>query len=164
MRKIKIYTKVIQITFSMPYTEALIAEILRFSSIIPAGVMHRALVNQEFRGFHIPKGTWIMANLYHIHFSKDIWGDPTTFRPERFLSQDKTKFQRNENLLPFMTGKRQCLGENLARDTIFLFLTNIFQKFDSNFNAGEVKPSLIPDEGFGLQTKPFKVILTERWG
>jgi len=113
----------------MPYTESVIAEVLRCSSIVPVGLPHRALADTTIRGFNIPKDTIILTNAHHIHYKRDIWGDPDNFRPERFLSPDEKSFRKNDALIPFSIGKRQCLGESLARDTLFLFITNIFQKF-----------------------------------
>jgi len=115
--------------FSMPYTESLLAEILRCSSIVPVGVPHRALKDIKINGYDVKKDTVIMSNFYYIHYNEKIWGDPLNFRPERFLSPDGKVFKKHEALVAFSVGRRQCLGESLARDTLFLFITNIFQRF-----------------------------------
>src|SRR5665811_2405210 len=107
----------------MPYTEALTMEVMRKSTILPVGLSHAALVDKEVNGHLIEKGDWLIANVYAIHSSKEIWTDPENFRPERFLSSDGKTVKRNEAFIPFLVGKRQCLGESLARDTLFLFLT-----------------------------------------
>jgi cytochrome P450 len=63
-----------------------------------------------FRGYEVKKDTFIVANQYAVHYSKEIWGDPENFRPERFLSPDEKTVRRNDALIPFSVGKRQCLG------------------------------------------------------
>ncbi|XP_035714572.1 methyl farnesoate epoxidase [Folsomia candida] len=147
---------------NMPYTEAVIAETLRFSSITPQGVSHRAMRDQEFHGYLIPKDTIITANVFHIHFDPKIWGDPDNFRPERFLSPDGKTFKKHEALLPFSIGRRQCLGETLARDSLFLFATNVVQRFNLEFDNNG------PDHGFEsklsfiLTPKPFNLIFKDR--
>lgn len=98
----------------MPYTEAVLQEVLRFSAMVPLGVTHKALREVEFHGFTIPKGTLIFANLYWAMHDPKIWGDPETFRPERFLSEDGKSVLKHEALLPFSTGKRVCLGEEIT--------------------------------------------------
>jgi hypothetical protein len=50
----------------MPYTEALIAETLRYSTITPQGVQHRAIRDQEFHGYLIPKDTVIKNILFGL--------------------------------------------------------------------------------------------------
>ena len=43
-------------------------------------------------------------NLYSMHMSKELWGDPENFRPERFLDAEG-KFKKSEYLQPFGMGK-----------------------------------------------------------
>ncbi|ODM89491.1 Methyl farnesoate epoxidase [Orchesella cincta] len=132
----------------MPYAQALVDEILRYSSIVPDGAQHRATEEREFQGYRIPKDAWIQPNLYYIHHDPKIWGDPQNFRPERFLSENGKKYMKNENLQPFQIGRRICVGENLARDNIFLFMTNIFQKFEVRFDPKSKEPGLGTLMGF----------------
>jgi cytochrome P450 len=103
----------------MPYTEAVIAETLRYSSILPNGAFQRVVKDTEFRGYTIPKDTNILHNVLYIHFDPAVWVDPEKFRPERFLSVDEKVFKKNEALMPFSTGRRQCLGETLVRHNLF---------------------------------------------
>ncbi|CAG7661519.1 unnamed protein product [Allacma fusca] len=112
----------------MIYVEATMMEVLRKSSGAPLGAMHTALEDTEFRGFFIPKRTVIMGNLHSVHHNPDHWGDPMTFRPERFLNSDGS-LRRDDHFIPFFTGKRSCPGEALAFNQIFLFLTGILQNF-----------------------------------
>lgn len=146
----------------MPYTESVIFEVLRMSSLVPSGLFHRAIENKEFHGYVIPKGTWIIGNLWSVHNNPEIWGDPENFRPERFLSEDGTKAKKHEALVPFQVGKRACLGEPLARDTIFLFLASIFQKFQVGPDPENPKLDFEPMIGFILVPKPFNVVMKER--
>jgi cytochrome P450 len=144
---------------SMPYTEAVIHEVLRFSTIVPFGIFHATTEDVNFHGFFIPKDTMIIPNLYSAHFDEAVWGDPENFRPERFIDENG-KFKKNENLLAFSTGKRVCLGEGLARDELFLFAVSIFQTF--TVTAAGKLPDLEPHVGFTLSPKPFEVIFMKR--
>ena len=143
---------------AMVYTEAVICEILRISSVVPLGIIHRAVENETVEGFFIPKNVSIIANIYGAHHDPDVWGDPETFRPERWIDQDGT-LKKSDNLIAFSAGKRSCIGESVARMQLFLFVASIFQKFDVRA-AGEL-PS--PDcYGITLAPRPFQAIFTKR--
>jgi len=146
---------------NMPYALALLDEILRFSSIVPDGVEHRAMSDIEFHGYHIPKDIIVQPNLWFIHHNPKIWGDPHNFRPERFLSADESKYLKNENLMAFQPGRRQCVGETLARDTLFLFITNVFQRFSMKFDPSHKEPTLDSEPGFVRAPYPYSVIMKD---
>lgn len=150
----------------MPYLEATTCEILRLSTVLSMGVARQMLSTKQFYGYTLKKGTSIFANLYAVHHDPKIWGDPFVFRPERFLSEDGTKVIKHEALIPFSRGVRKCIGATLARDTLFLFLSSIFQQFHINCDPEtkdkNMKPYFEPDIGYFLVPKPFKIILLSR--
>ncbi len=118
----------------MPYCAAVISEVLRISCVTLCGVPHRILSDMIFNGYHIRKEAIIFPNLYGVHHDPESWEDPESFRPEQdtgtFLNEDGTKFVQNEALMSFAEGKRKCIGESFARDTLFLFATSICQQFN----------------------------------
>uniref|UniRef100_A0A915EMX1 Cytochrome P450 n=1 Tax=Ditylenchus dipsaci TaxID=166011 RepID=A0A915EMX1_9BILA len=67
--------------------------------------------------------------------------------PERFLENEQLK--KVEEFIPFGIGKRQCMGESLARAELFLFTTNLFYLL-SKISAVDPKkpPSLNKETGF----------------
>lgn len=148
---------------NMPYTEATTIEIFRKSSIVVTGVMHTAMTDAKFLGYDIPKDAWIMPNIYAIHHDPEIWDEPYEFRPERFLSADEKTVKRNDNMLAFSLGTRRCLGENLARDQVWLFVTNILRRFSLTWDPAKPKPDLnLSQEGFILKPEEFFIIVTDR--
>jgi cytochrome P450 len=88
---------------SMPYTEAVIAEVMRYSAMVPLAVQHRTTEDVHFGGFVIPADTLVVPNLYCALRDPKVWGDADTFRPERFLSPDGKSVIRHEALIPFST-------------------------------------------------------------
>jgi len=150
-------------THRLPYAESFILEIMRIISLTPVGVPHAVTEDVEFHGYFIPKGTALYASIYSTHHDPEVWGDPENFRPERFLSKDGTRAERHESLIPFSTGKRSCLGEVLARDQLFLFITSLVQRFSIVPEAGKPKPTLDPKHGqLSLEPHHFSVILKYR--
>lgn len=116
----------------------------------------------EFHGYLIEKGDIIQPNLYYIHHDPKFWRDPDNFLLERFLSEDGTKYVKNENLQTFQIGRRQCVGETLARDSLFLYVTNLFQQFEMKFNSAEPEPKGEAAPSFSRNPKPYTVVMTNR--
>ncbi|KAK7480491.1 hypothetical protein BaRGS_00028225 [Batillaria attramentaria] len=120
--------------YDLPYTEAVILETLRCSSIIPLGVTHETREDVELNGFTVPKGCTVYTNILAVHHDPAKWDDPDRFRPERFLD-DKGQLLPaihpvRHSLLPFGVGRRSCPGENFGRTRVFLYVTTLLQKFD----------------------------------
>nr|XP_014339116.1 PREDICTED: cytochrome P450 2J2-like [Bos mutus] len=112
---------------SMPYTNAVIHEVLRMGNIIPLNVPREVAVDTTLAGYHLPKGTVVVTNLTALHRDPAEWATPDTFNPEHFL--ENGQFKKRESFLPFSIGKRMCLGEQLARAELFIFFTSLLQKF-----------------------------------
>lgn len=58
-------------------------------------------------------------------------------------------------------GKRRCLGENVAKSSLFLFFASIAHFFDIKC-VGEL-PDLMGIDGISLAPKPFNVKLWRRF-
>jgi cytochrome P450 family 2 subfamily J len=148
---------------NMPYTEAVIHEVLRYSSFVPLGVVHNTNKEVQIGGYTIPKNTMVFANQYAVHFDEEAWGDPENFRPERFLNKEGV-FTKHDSFIAFSVGKRVCLGETLARDELFLFTASLFQAFDI-FPAGsleELKLAMEAKPAGVLSPRAHNLILKER--
>ena len=148
---------------SLPYLEATIAESLRISSVSSLAIPHKATVDTTIQGYNIPKGTTVIVNLWSLHHDQEIWVDPNTFRPERFLDGNGI-FQAPKKgaFVPFSGGRRACLGESLARIELFLMMARLLQSFRFENPPGCDLPSLQPDVGVVLMPQSFKVCAIQR--
>ncbi|KAL3875528.1 hypothetical protein ACJMK2_033472 [Sinanodonta woodiana] len=126
---------------NLVYTEAFIMEILRVCNIATISLPHTCTVDRTFRGFDIPKGTTLLPDIDSVLFDPNIWSDPEEFRPERFISEEGTLLKPDE-FIPFFTGRRNCVGESLARMELYLFITALVQRFE-----------FLPPEGISLDIK-----------
>ncbi|XP_071816841.1 cytochrome P450 2J6-like [Apostichopus japonicus] len=134
---------------NLPYIEAVISESLRLGTVSSVGIPHVASSNSTLQGYFIPKGTLLLPNFHALFTYTGKWEEPEEFRPERFL--DKVgNFVRREDFIPFSIGRRQCIGEQLARMEIFIFLTHTMHKFALSVPEGH-DPSV---EGVGFTHKP----------
>ncbi|XP_029770480.1 vitamin D 25-hydroxylase isoform X2 [Suricata suricatta] len=144
----------------MPYTKAVLHEVLRFCNIVPLGIFHATSEDTVVRGYSIPKGTTVITNLYSVHFDEKYWRNPEIFYPERFLDSSGY-FAKKEALVPFSLGRRHCLGEQLAQMEMFLFFTTLLHKFHLHF-PHELAPDLKPRLGMTLQPQPYLICAERR--
>lgn len=128
---------------SMPYTHAVIQESMRHAAMIPLAIFHSTTQDAKLRGFKIPKDTMVLMNMYSAFHDKEYWGDPETFRPERHLDENM-KIIKHEPMILFGIGKRACIGEALARNQLFLWITTLFQNFTIQTIPGQSNLSLDP--------------------
>ncbi|KAL8202299.1 UNVERIFIED_CONTAM: Cytochrome P450 2J1 [Gekko kuhli] len=143
----------------MSYTNAVIHEIQRKSNIVPFNAPRMTSRDTTLAGFHLPKGTVFFAFLTSVLFDKEEWETPDAFNPGHFL--EGGQFKKREAFLPFSTGKRVCLGEQLARTELFLFFTALLQKF--TFRAPkDVNLNLDFKMGFTLRPYPYRICVLPR--
>ncbi|XP_063769942.1 cytochrome P450 1A1-like isoform X2 [Pseudophryne corroboree] len=139
------------------FTEAFIHEVLRHSSFAPLTLPHCTTRDTFLNGYFIPKNTCIFVLLYQVHHDPALWVEPSCFKPERFLDKEgKFDKQLAQNVIPFGLGVRKCLGEEVARNELFLMLTLILQRLRLEKNPAD-ELSLTPVNGMNL--KPQKYVM-----
>ncbi|CAH2244365.1 farnesoate epoxidase-like [Pararge aegeria] len=144
----------------MVYTEAVLLETLRISSVAAVGIPHMALEDARLGNYTIPKGTFVLLAIHDLH-NGEHWKDSLSFRPERFLTREGNLIQ-DDWLMPFGSGKRRCIGEGLARSELFMFLTHLLQRFNLTVPEGDSLPSADPIDGVTLSAKEFKIVFEPR--
>lgn len=94
----------------------------------PAGWQtHRqAITTHSLNGYDIPKGTKVIVSPFITQRHKAEWKEPDTFKPSRFLVNEKHK---SDCFFPFGSGKHTCIGQHLAKMEIKLLLTYIVKNF-----------------------------------
>nr|AUD09098.1 cytochrome P450 family 2 subfamily B [Neotoma albigula] len=146
----------------MPYTDAVIHEIQRFSDLAPIGAPHKVTKDTFFRGYLLPKNTEVYPILSSALHDPQYFEQPDTFNPDHFLDANGA-LKKNEAFMPFSIGKRICLGEGIARNELFLFFTTILQNFSLSSPMAPKDIDLSPKEsGFGKVPQTYQICFLAR--
>lgn len=107
---------------------AFVVETMRYRTVVPLGVPHRALVDSNIRGFAIAKDTSVMLHANNILHDPKHWTKPEVFNPSRFLDDgEKFNVRQCPAFVPFGVGRRACLGEKLALTDLFFIVARLLQ-------------------------------------
>ncbi|XP_031459601.1 cytochrome P450 2J6-like [Phasianus colchicus] len=113
---------------NLPYTNAVIHEIQRYSNIVLIALPRYTVKDTELLGFPIPKDTIVLANIDSVLSDPEKWETPDQFNPGHFLDKDGN-FVHREAFLPFSIGHRVCMGELLATLELFIIFCTLMQAF-----------------------------------
>ncbi|KAJ3567558.1 hypothetical protein NPX13_g6724 [Xylaria arbuscula] len=143
---------------SCRYLRACIDEALRISPPV-GGTLWRELSSDELKngpfvvdGHVIPPGTQVGVNTYALHHDEEYFDDPFTFRPERWLTEDRATLSRmNSAFTPFSMGARGCAGKAMAYLEASLVIAKTLWCFDFELapgNQGQVGMG-VPGKRYG---------------
>nr|WGJ64302.1 CYP82D-1 [Lysionotus pauciflorus] len=148
---------------NLVYLQAIVKETLRLYPALP-------LPGREFTedctvgGYHIPKGTRLIVNLWKLHRDPNVWAEePSSFRPERFLtSNPSTAGAQHFEYIPFGAGRRMCPAMNFGVQMLHLVLADFLHAFDVTTPNDEMVDMT---EGTGLtnmKVTPLRVLVAPR--
>nr|XP_056722347.1 cytochrome P450 2W1-like [Euleptes europaea] len=139
----------------LPYTNAVIHEIQRFITLLPH-VPRYTTVDTHFRGYFIPKGTTVIPSLTSVLLDPHHWATPHEFNPGHFLDAEG-RFVQKEAFVPYSLGRRNCMGESLAKTELFLFFAGLLQRFTFQPPPGVAISDIdlsVPKTTFTLRPQP----------
>jgi cytochrome P450 len=109
-----------------PYLSATITEILRLRPVLPNAEPRLTMRAVTIGGFTYPPGVVLMASAYLVHHDPELYPDPYTMRPERFLDEPPGTY----TWIPFGGGRRRCLGASFAIQEMKIVLTAALRRFE----------------------------------
>ncbi len=125
----------------LTYTERVIQESMRVYP--PAWVFARTPVEDDvICGYHIPAKSLVVISPYVTHRLPELWENPETFDPDRFLperSEGRPRFA----YYPFSAGPRQCVGASLAMLETQMIIAMTAQRYQLAADPG-LSPGLKP--------------------
>ncbi|EJD06677.1 cytochrome P450 [Fomitiporia mediterranea MF3/22] len=129
----------------LPYLDCVLRELYRIHPAVPLGLPHRSTKAEQYRGWTIPAGSMIVANIWYMMRDEKIFPDPESFVPERHMANVMASLDvRSEELaegvsastdddpssMVFGFGRRICPGKYLADTTLWLTVATVLALFD----------------------------------
>ncbi|KAK7028737.1 putative monooxygenase [Favolaschia claudopus] len=107
----------------LPYVRSIVTEVLRLNPPIPLGVAHALSQHDVYKDMHIPKGTLVVANIWHMLHDPSTFPNPTSFNPDRYDNLP-SKMEDVTNIV-FGFGRRTCPGKALAENMLFIIAATV---------------------------------------
>ncbi|KAF9815575.1 hypothetical protein IEO21_04496 [Rhodonia placenta] len=151
---------------SLPYVDCIIKEVYRCAFPF-VSIPHAMSRDEVLRGYHIPRGTVIVPNMWAITQDPMVYPEPGTFRPERFQEMDShTAEQADPRKFIFGFGRRICPGRHFADVTIWLTVASIIAAFDiskaRDAGGNEIMPRMSFTSGLVSLPEPFECDIRPR--
>jgi len=108
----------------VPLLEYTLKESLR---LLPPAAwnMRVAAEPTELGGYKLPKGTEVIASVYHTHRMPELYDQPYVFNPYRWVTLERDTFEYN----PFGGGPRMCIGSMFAMQEMKIVLSMLLQRY-----------------------------------
>ena len=108
---------------ALHYLDAVINETARLHPVVP--IVSRYLEAPTRIGdLHLPAGCAVSPCIYLAHRRPDVWAEPETFKPERFIDARVDPYA----FFPFGGGPRRCLGAAFAGYEMKIVLARILTR------------------------------------
>ncbi|KAI8139432.1 cytochrome P450 [Fennellomyces sp. T-0311] len=117
---------------ALPFLISVQKECMRYKGVFLIAPFHSLEKDIQCHGYLFPKGAWIMPSIYAIHRNPELYPEPDTFIPERFLNNTQTMQSAANGRLEerdhfsFGFGRRVCPGIHLAEVQMFNILIRVF--------------------------------------
>ncbi|RVW61742.1 Cytochrome P450 76C2 [Vitis vinifera] len=143
----------------LPYLQAVVKETFRLHPAVPLLLPRKAEVDTDICGFIVPKDAQVLVNVWAIGRDPNLWENPNSFMPERFLGSDMDVRGQNFELIPFGAGRRICPGIRM----IHLMLASLLHSYDWKLEDGVTPENMNMEEKFGVtlqKAQPLRALPT----
>ena len=106
------------------YLTATIQESMRSRPVLPNVEPRLTMRPIEINGWTYPAGVCLTPNAYLVHHDPEVYPDPYSFRPERFLDTPPGTY----TWLPFGGGRRRCIGASFAMVEMKIVLASLLRE------------------------------------
>jgi hypothetical protein len=149
---------------NLPFIDAIVKEVLRWRPVSAGGIPHAVIQDDEYMGYKIPKGATVIGNHWAISLDEEVYDDPYTFKPERWIEQPDLP------LIAFGFGRRRCTGQHVAKNSLYINIARLLWAFDIGPAFEQVNGTLVEHpvdvlaftQGFNSRPLPFKAAFKAR--
>lgn len=114
-------------------------EALRMMSPVYS-IPRKTVKDVTYKGYLIPKGTFINVVPYHTHYMSEWWSNPDQFDPERFSEPRNEHKKHMYQYVPFGGGAHMCIGLHFAEVQIKAILHQVIQHYRWSVEPGYHMP------------------------
>ncbi|EKM48184.1 uncharacterized protein PHACADRAFT_203138 [Phanerochaete carnosa HHB-10118-sp] len=163
---------------ALPWVHAIVKECLRWRPVARMNLAHMVTKDDVYEGYHIPKGSIVLANIWAILHDPEVYTDPEAFNPRRFLragpgadAADAANVEldptvRDPTVVTFGFGRRICPGKHMAYQSLWVAVASIVAAIDITKAVDEhgkiIEPSGEYTYGLISAPKPFKCCIRPR--
>ncbi|KAH7085785.1 cytochrome P450 [Paraphoma chrysanthemicola] len=165
---------------NLPTIRAIVKETARLRPVTAGGIAHKSTADDVYEGYFIPKGSLIHPNLWSIQRDPELYPDPDSFNPDRWLNpkfptfkEPLSQYPNCQNYSVFGFGRRLCPGSNIAERSLNIIVArlswacNITKAKDPKTGKKITPPSYDYTQGLNTEPRRFPFELacrsSERW-
>jgi hypothetical protein len=110
------------------YLSATIQEIMRRKPVLMNAEPRLVKKQVEIGGVSYPPGVVLIASAFLVHHDPEVYPDPYSFKPERFMESEGGQAPGTYTWLPFGGGRRRCLGASFAMLEMKIVLRAVIER------------------------------------
>ncbi|CAI0558573.1 unnamed protein product [Linum tenue] len=147
---------------NLTYLQAIVKETLRLYPAAPlSGPREFTSDCVVGGGYHIPKGTQLITNIWKIQTDPRAWTEPLEFRPERFLG--RTGGGLGSEYMPFGSGRRSCPGMAFGIHMVNSVLASFLHAFEIRRVGDDAVVDMTESPGLtNMKATPLEVLVSPR--
>ncbi|KAJ7340715.1 cytochrome P450 [Mycena albidolilacea] len=150
----------------LPLVEGVLQETLRWNPGAPLGIPHRTIKDDIYRGMLIPKGALVFSNIRGMSLDENMYSNPTSFDPERYLPKPAGKGEPKFSNVSFGFGRRICTGQYVANNSLWIAIASILATCKITNAVDENGKIIVPEstltDGIVSHPKDVRCVISPR--